>query len=111
MHPPAACAAARPYPCRPRRCAGVPFSLLALANNCAVAGTFAAMQQRFSQLYRKRLYVHHYTEYMEQHVFDEAFETIAALAEDYRILDDVRRPPPLERFFPSGGGFGQNSLR
>ncbi|GAB4819952.1 hypothetical protein N2152v2_006998 [Parachlorella kessleri] len=90
---------------------GVPFSLLALANNCAVGGTFEAMQQRFMQLYRKRLYVHHYTEYMEQQGFEEALETVAQLAEDYRILDDVRRPPPLERFFPTGGGFGQNSFR
>lgn len=34
------------------------------------------------------------------------------LIEDYAILDDVARPPPLERFYaPSRSDFGQNSLR
>lgn len=99
-------------------CAGVPFSLLSLANNCAVAGTFSAMQQRFGKLYQRRLYVHHYTQHMEAAGFEEALETVAQLAEDYRLLDNTARPPPLHRFYPQAGGgggggsgFGQNSLR
>lgn len=33
--------------------AGLPFSLLCLANNCAIGSTIGAMQQRFQQLYRQ----------------------------------------------------------
>lgn len=34
------------------------------------------MQQRFAQLYRKRLYVHHYSQYMEQSCFEEAHQVV-----------------------------------
>ena len=35
--------------------AGSPFSLLSLANNCGVAATLEGVEQRFLQLYRRRL--------------------------------------------------------
>lgn len=33
---------------------GVPHSLLCLANNSAIRGTFAAMRERFDKLYKRR---------------------------------------------------------
>jgi len=42
--------------------AGLPYSLLQLGNNCCIRNTFTAMEQRFHKLYRKRVYLHHYTQ-------------------------------------------------
>ena len=41
---------------------GRTFSALALANNCCFGGTLGAMRERFDKLYRRRVYVHHYTQ-------------------------------------------------
>eukprot|EP00798_Chlamydomonas_sp_ICE-L_P028589 gene28589-31757_t len=32
---------------------GVPYALLCLANNCAIANTFTTMKDRFNKLYRR----------------------------------------------------------
>jgi len=45
---------------------GQPYSLLCLANNTAIKGNFEEIYDRFSKLYKRKVYVHHYTEYMEQ---------------------------------------------
>ena len=45
---------------------GAPYSMLCLANNCCVRGTFKRLQDRFSKLYRARAHLHHYTEHMEK---------------------------------------------
>jgi hypothetical protein len=33
---------------------GQPYACLCLANNCCIASTFQAMQQRFNKLYKRR---------------------------------------------------------
>ena len=92
--------------------AGLPFSLLCLANNCGIGATFAAMQHRFQQLYRRRLYTHHYEAYIELPEFDAALEAAAWLTDSYQQLDETSQPPDLARLRPQdSGSFGQNSLR
>ncbi len=92
--------------------AGVPFSLLCLANNCGMGATFAAMQQRFQQLYRRRLYTHHYTQYIELADLDAAFETVSWLADSYQQLNNTTQPPNLAQLRPQeASSFGQNSQR
>ena len=76
----------------------MPLSLLSLANNCAIGSQFLTMQQRAQQLYRRRLYVHHYTQFMEEAEFGAALEAASALAEDYALLNDTSRLPPWDHF-------------
>ncbi|GBF94543.1 tubulin epsilon chain [Raphidocelis subcapitata] len=83
---------------------GLPHSLLALSNNCCVTDTLGALQARFGKLYKRRLFLHHYLEYMEPAGFDEAAEAVAAVAEDYRAADGAR-PGPVARLRPRGLGF------
>lgn len=87
-----------PHPfCR----AGVPFSLTCLANNCAIVDTLKAMQQRFTSLFRKKLYVHHYEEYEDMSYFQEAHENLRTLVDEYHILDDLSQFSPPSRFYPT----------
>lgn len=100
--------------CTPRH-AGAPFSLLCLANNCGMGGVLGGMHQRFSQLYRRRLYVHHYEEYIEAAELEAAQEAVAWLADAYRQLDSPSAAPDLARLRPQefggGGGFGRGGLQ
>lgn len=81
--------------------AGVPFSLTCLANNCAIVDTLKAMQQRFTSLFRKKLYVHHYEDYADMSYFQEAHENLRTLVDEYHILDDLSQFPPPSRFYPT----------
>lgn len=67
--------------------AGLPFSLLALSNSCCFADTLGAMRARFGRLYKRRLFLHHYEEYMDAACFDEAHEAVAALEDAYRAAN------------------------
>lgn len=49
-------------------------ALLCLANNTAINEVFNVMSTRFNKLYKRKVYVHHYTEYTEKAIFDEAQE-------------------------------------
>ena len=42
-----------------------PYSVLCLANNTSIALTFDEMLKRFNKLYKRKVYTHHYTEYMD----------------------------------------------
>jgi tubulin epsilon len=83
---------------------GVPNSLLCLANNCAIAGTFTTMRERFNKLYKRRVYTHHYEQYMELSAFDRAAETVTGIIDAYNAVDTVQ-PPPVTRLRPRGLGF------
>ena len=92
-------------------------SLLCLANNCGIGATFADMAARFQQLYRRRLYTHHFEQYIELSDMEAAYEAVTWLADSYRQLDDVSQPPDLSRLRPQEAAaaaapsdFGQNSL-
>ena len=62
---------------------GVPFSLLGLVNNSCVVTSFKTMQERFAKLYKRRFYLHHYLEYMEEAAMKQANDTISCLVDEY----------------------------
>lgn len=61
-------------------------SLLCLANNCCIRETFERLHTRFRKLYSRRAHMHHYTEYMEQAMLDEASENAQYLMAEYAKL-------------------------
>lgn len=71
-------------------------SVLCLANNTGVAEVFAALTERFQRLYRRKVYVHHYTGYVPEEAFDDALAGAQALAERYAELgrEAPRGEPP-----------------
>ncbi|KAG0573003.1 hypothetical protein KC19_VG139900 [Ceratodon purpureus] len=52
-----------------------PCSLLCLANNTCIRNRFIGMKESFKQLYKRKVYVHHYAEYMDVSIFDTASST------------------------------------
>lgn len=72
--------------------AGVPVSAVALANTCAFGPALAGMHQRFLQFFRRKLYLHHLTAYMDELEIQEASEQLLELAETYKLLDEVHCP-------------------
>lgn len=62
---------------------GVPYSLLGLVNNSCVVTSFRTMQDRFARLYKRKFYLHHYLQYMEEAAFTHAIETVACLNDEY----------------------------
>jgi tubulin epsilon len=79
---------------------GQPYSLLCLSNNCCMKDTFQEMEDRFKKLYRKKVYVHHYTQYMDEHVFTESMESIHSLISEYERLQNAVPPTTTTRFVP-----------
>ena len=80
---------------------GAPRGLLCLANNCGVRETFSALHKRFCTLYHRRAMVHHYAQYTDAGVFDEALQSLEALIADYDSRDRARAPPePSPRLVP-----------
>lgn len=77
-----------------------PYSLLNLANNCAIAETFSSMEERFSMLYKRQFYLHHYTEYMEKSGFEEAHEEVRTLIDGYQRLEGTPAPEMSTRYQP-----------
>ncbi len=73
-------------------------SLLCLSNNCCMGNSFAALRNRFLKLYSRRAMLHHYTQYVESEVFEEALDSLGGLIDEYAQLNDgIQSPdPPLE---------------
>jgi tubulin epsilon len=72
---------------------GLPYSVLSLANSCAAHHMFGQNLRVFNRLYSKRAHLHHYTQYVDRDVFDEAFETVNTLMKDYIHLDMLHETP------------------
>lgn len=70
-------------------------SLLCLANNTCMRATLAELLDRFTPLYRRGVYVHHYTRNMDKACFDQAFDSVAALQADYSALEAAVAPAPV----------------
>merc|ERR1712139_635272 len=72
---------------------GLPYSVLSLANSCAAHHMLGQNLRVFNRLYSKRAHLHHYTQYVERQLFDEAFETVNMLMKDYIHLDMLHETP------------------
>lgn len=92
---------------------GVRTSALALSNNCCIRHTFHAMRERFLKLYRKKFYLHHYLQYMDEERFVQADEAVRSLIASYEEIDlstgkrpTASRAPSVHRMHPVGTSFG-----
>eukprot|EP00397_Hematodinium_sp_SG-2012_P012137 GEMP01012299.1.p1 GENE.GEMP01012299.1~~GEMP01012299.1.p1 ORF type:complete len:498 (+),score=96.95 GEMP01012299.1:122-1615(+) len=97
--------------------AGTPYSVLSLGNSCAMRGLFSQTTQGFMRLYTKKAHIHHYTQFMEKSMFDDALEEVRDLCESYKEIEQHRLPKsvlvedqstltwPGYLFAPSAEGF------
>lgn len=71
---------------------GLSHSLLALANNTCLRGSFSGLRDRFMKLYRKKAHLHHYlhVEGMEQSSFSEAVSSLSSLIQEYQDLEATK---------------------
>lgn len=72
---------------RPTTCTKKHSSILCLANNTGVTEVFDKIDERFSRLYKRKVYVHHYTQYIEESEFGAAIGGVRRLSERYRELE------------------------
>ncbi|KAL2631509.1 hypothetical protein R1flu_016195 [Riccia fluitans] len=75
-----------------------PLSLLCLANNTCIGSRFASMKESFSKLYKRKVYVHHYTQYMDAGVFEDSCCQVDDLIAEYAALEVLRPPDTVHRF-------------
>lgn len=62
-------------------------SLLCLSNNCCIRETFERLHTRFHKLYSRKAHMHHYTEFMDVGMLDEAQENARYLIGEYAKLE------------------------
>ncbi|EQC39446.1 hypothetical protein SDRG_03648 [Saprolegnia diclina VS20] len=70
-------------------------SVLALSNHGCIVETFERMQTRFLKLYKRKAHIHHYLEYMDHAMFDEALESNKWLIAEYTKLNTASDMPPI----------------
>ncbi|KAI9987400.1 hypothetical protein PInf_023430 [Phytophthora infestans] len=66
---------------------GQRLSLLCLSNNCCIRETFERLNTRFHKLYSRKAHVHHYTEFMDAGMLNEAQENARFLIGEYAKLE------------------------
>lgn len=59
------------------------YSLLCLANNTCIRTRFEVMRDKFNQLYKRKLYAHHYTNFMPESHFEETFTAVNDIIAKY----------------------------
>lgn len=55
---------------------------------------------RFAMLYKRKFYLHHYTEYMEEAGFEGAWDEVRTLIDGYRRLEATPPPEVATRYQP-----------
>ena len=80
-------------------------SLLSLSNNCCIGATFERMHERFLKLYKRRVFLHHYTQYMSADDIQLASHSIVDLCHDYNSLPHCYLPSRLPQPRPLGLSF------
>eukprot|EP00920_Eleutheroschizon_duboscqi_P024829 GHVT01061545.1.p1 GENE.GHVT01061545.1~~GHVT01061545.1.p1 ORF type:complete len:629 (-),score=125.88 GHVT01061545.1:448-2334(-) len=66
---------------------GERFSFTGLFNSCGIRHVLDEQLNRFSRLYRRKAHLHHYTQYLSSSHFDETFESVTSLSNEYAALD------------------------
>lgn len=75
-------------------------SVLSLSNNTGFSEILGRIEGRFSKLYSKKVYVHHYTQYLEESTFRESAATIGSLNAEYKRLTDYQGTEVVQRYKP-----------
>ena len=52
-----------------------PYSVLALSNNTCTRSIMQRLRNRFMKIYKQKVFVHHYLEFMEQSHFDYCLQS------------------------------------
>ena len=81
------------------------YSLLCLANNCCLAQNFSEIHSRFSKLYKREFYLHHYLQQMggdgtDRSLFEQSSENILNLVSEYSHLQRATQPDKVNRITP-----------
>lgn len=74
--------------------------MLSLSNNTGFSEILSRIESRFSKLYSKKVYVHHYTQFLEESVFRESAQTIGSLNAEYKKLADHQGGETVHRYKP-----------
>lgn len=75
-------------------------SLLALANNTGFGQVVGKTVDRCKKLFRRKFYLHHYLEYIEESRFEQGLESLSSLAGEYRALENYQGSDHLPRYKP-----------
>ena len=65
-----------------------PYSLLALSNNTCTRQIMQRLRERFMKIYKAKVFVHHYTEFMDISGFDQALENCTSVVESYQEMEE-----------------------
>lgn len=63
--------------------------MLCLSNNTSFSAIFSRLRNRFRKLYRKKVYVHHYTEFIEESEFEKALQLNQNILGEYKDLEQA----------------------
>ena len=69
------------------------FTLLSLSNNTAVEEVFSKLQGRFQKLFKKKMFLHHYLQYIEEREIEDASTEVEELIWRYKELDKSEFEP------------------
>lgn len=61
-------------------------SVLSLSNSTAFSEILGKLLDRFRKLWRKKVYVHHYTQFIEEQTFTDSEFTLDSLRNEYAQL-------------------------
>ena len=80
-------------------------SLLSLANNSCIGATFERMHERFTKLYRRRVFLHHYMQFMPAEDIQSAAHAVSEMVHEYRTLPQCSLAADLPEPRPVGLSF------
>lgn len=63
------------------------YSVLALSNNTGTRHILSRLRSRFNKIYKQRVFVHHYTQFMDIEHFDTALENCTSVIKSYEELE------------------------
>jgi len=63
------------------------YSLLALSNNTNTRHIMSSLRQRFMKIYKQKVFVHHYQEFMDLSHFDHCLNNCTDVISNYEQLE------------------------
>ena len=66
----------------------MPYSMLALSNNTGTRSVLEKLRGRFMKIYKQRVFVHHYTKYMDISHFDTALNNCSSVIDSYEQVEN-----------------------